>query len=328
MSLLNIKELEVSFSTNKGLVKAVSHVSLTLERGEILALVGESGSGKTVTCSSLMGLIPSPPGNIKATHAYFDDIDLLTCSTSLRRTLLGDRIAMIFQDPMSSLNPYLDIVYQLSEILFAHGKTTHRKGRQIAVKALQQVGIEIQKKSKLYPHQLSGGQRQRVMIAMALLAKPDLLIADEPTTALDVTVQANILDLIEEFSERDAGVILITHDMGVVARTAHRVAVMYAGRVVELASTEELFRNPSHPYTAALIRTVPAFQAVGEQLETIRGMPPNPLQLTDGCAFAPRCQHAEQICKEQLPNLTNISASQKSACLKVISGELSSGSRL
>jgi ABC-type glutathione transport system ATPase component len=277
MPLLDVRNLSVSFHTRSGVYKAVNDVSFALEKGESLGIVGESGSGKSVTCSSLLGLIPQPPGRIESGTAHFDRVDLLRCPAAQLRDIRGKRIAMIFQDPMTSLNPYLRISEQLIEPLLIHGKISKAEALDRALAMLEAVGIQnAAKRLHSYPHEFSGGMRQRVMIAMALITKPDLLIADEPTTALDVTVQAQILELLKKL-QREFGmaVIFVTHDLAVVSGLCDRVQVMYAGRIVETAPTRTLFKNPQHPYTRALQRCIPALQPKGRALYAIPGMPPD-----------------------------------------------------
>ena len=319
MALLEVSGLTTAFHTRHGIVRAVNDVSFQLERGETLGIVGESGSGKSVACLSLLGLIPRPPGRIEAGSARFDGIDLLHGAASVLRGIRGRRIGMIFQDPMTSLNPYLTVEEQLIEPLLIHGLADRVEAQQRALAALKEVGVpDAERRIRSYPHQFSGGMRQRVMIAMALIAKPDLLIADEPTTALDVTVQAQILDLIErEQAQRGVAVILISHDLGVVAEVCDRVMVMYAGSVVETAPAETLFRAPRHPYTRALQLSRPARQAKGAELYAIPGLPPDPAQALAGCRFAPRCEFAIDECATAAIALSDVSGGQSSACLRV-----------
>src|ERR1041385_2972248 len=275
MPLLAVTDLRTYFHTRTGVYRAVDGVSFSVERGETLGIVGESGSGKSVTCYSMMGLIPQPPGRIESGAAMFDGVDLLHCTTAQSRSIRGKRVAMIFQDPMTSLNPYLRVSDQLIEPLLIHEKISRRDERRRGVEVREAVGInDASRRINLSPHEFSGGMRQRVMIAMALITRPELLIADEPTTALDVTVQAQILDLVKKMPrELGLAVIWITHDLGVVAGFCQRVQVMYAGRIVERAPTDPLFRNPLHPYTRALQKSIPALQPKGEGLYTSRGMP-------------------------------------------------------
>ncbi len=318
MALLEVTGLTTAFHTRLGVIRAVNDVSFELERGETLGIVGESGSGKSVACLSLLGLIPRPPGRIEAGSARFDGIDLLTGEPSVLRGVRGRRIGMIFQDPMTSLNPYLTVEEQLLEPLLIHGLADRAEARRLALAALKEVGVpDAERRIRNYPHEFSGGMRQRVMIAMALIAKPDLLIADEPTTALDVTVQAQILDLIErEQTQRGVAVILISHDLGVVADVCDRVMVMYAGSAVETANAEELFRAPRHPYTRALQLSRPASQAKGAELHAIPGLPPDPAQIPPGCAFAPRCDFAIAQCAEGSRTLAELTPGHASACLR------------
>ncbi|GAA0278478.1 ABC transporter ATP-binding protein [Alteraurantiacibacter aestuarii] len=293
MALLDVKDLTTYFHTRDAVVRAVDGVSFSVDRGETLGIVGESGSGKSVTCYSLMRLIPEPPGRIERGTAMFDGQDLLQMGKESLRKIRGNRISMIFQDPMTSLNPYLRISTQLMEALQTHHDVDDREALKRATAALEEVGIpEASKRVKSYPHEFSGGMRQRVMIAMALITEPDLLIADEPTTALDVTVQAQILDIIKQRQEKmGTAVILVTHDLGVVAGTCDKVIVMYAGRVMESGTAEQVFYTPRHPYMRALQKTIPSLQVKGEQLYTIPGLPPDLGKQIDGCAFYPRCPY-------------------------------------
>jgi oligopeptide transport system ATP-binding protein len=319
VALLEVEGLSTAFHTRHGVVRAVNDVSFSLEGGETLGIVGESGSGKSVACLSLLGLIPRPPGRIESGRATFDGVDLLAGAESVLRAIRGRRIGMIFQDPMTSLNPYLTVEQQLVEPLLIHGLADRAAARQQALDALKEVGVpDAERRIGSYPHEFSGGMRQRVMIAMALIAKPDLLIADEPTTALDVTVQAQILDLIElQQRQRGVAVILVSHDLGVVAEVCDRVIVMYAGRVVETAPADTLFRSPQHPYTRALQLSRPALQVKGEELYAIPGLPPDPGQRLPGCPFAPRCEFAIEPCTTAANELANVGNGQASACVRV-----------
>ncbi len=288
--LLDVKGLTTRFHTRNGTVHAVEDVSFSVDRGQTLGIVGESGSGKSVTCYSLLGLIPMPPGRIEGGTAVFDGIDLLKAPEKQLRGIRGKRISMIFQDPMTSLNPYLRISDQLTEPLELHENLRGKPALHRAIDALEEVGIpEPEKRISSYPHEFSGGMRQRVMIAMALITKPELLICDEPTTALDVTVQKQVLDLIRE-RQRDLGtaVVFITHDLAVVSEVCDVINVMYAGRIVETATRAELFSNPLHSYTRSLLRSIPAAQAKGQPLITIPGLPPDLANPPKGCAFRPR----------------------------------------
>lgn len=314
-TILSVRDLQTSFFTREGEVRAVDNISFELERGETLGIVGESGSGKSVTSLSLMRLIPTPPGRIKGGQVLFDGQDLLQLSDEQIRRIRGKRIAMIFQDPMSSLNPFLRISRQLTEISELHLGLNSRAARKRAIEMLDLVGIpDATRRLDDYPHQFSGGMRQRVMIAMALSCDPELLIADEPTTALDVTIQAQILELIKDLKQRlGTSVILITHDLGVVAGVTDHVAVMYAGKIVEYAPTDELFARPSHPYTQGLLRSVPDPYQDVEALYQIPGLPPDLTRIPPGCPFTPRCPHAMDKCHEE-PALVTVGPAHTSAC--------------
>jgi oligopeptide/dipeptide ABC transporter ATP-binding protein len=305
--LLEVRNLQTHFPTRAGLVRAVDDVSFYVDKGELLGVVGESGCGKSITALSIMRLI-SPPGKIVGGEILFEGENLLNFSEERMRGLRGDDIAMIFQDPMTSLNPVYTVGEQIAEALRLHRKMSRGDAREAAIGAMKEVAIpDPARRVKDYPHQLSGGMRQRVMIAMALACDPKLLIADEPTTALDVTIQAQILELLNELRQtRELGVLLITHDLGVVAEVADRVAVMYTGRIVEESPVEELFARPKHPYTEGLLRSVPKLTAAEVaktlRLETIEGTVPSPTSLPPGCHFAPRCSHRMPRCTEgQIP---------------------------
>ena len=324
MSLLEVTDLKTSFHTRSGVYRAVDGVSFNVERGETLGIVGESGSGKSVTCYSIMGLVPQPPGRIEGGSAMFDGVDLLHCSPAAARRLRGRRVAMIFPDPMTSRNPYLRISEQVIEPLVIHEKISRRAALQRGLEMLAAVGInDAPRRFNQYPHEFSGGMRQRVMIAMALITRPELLIADEPTTALDVTVQAQILELIGTM-QRESGmaVIFVTHDLAVVSGLCDRVQVMYAGRIVETADTRTLFSDPRHPYTRALQRSIPATQPKGAELYTIPGLPPDLSQPIPGCPFAPRCEFAAERCRDTTPALAEVAPGHAQACLRVQAHEI------
>ena len=323
MALLSVSDLRTYFHTRGGVIRAVDGVSFNVERGETLGIVGESGSGKSVTCYSIMGLVPRPPGRIESGTALFDGIDLLHCPPAVARGIRGRRVSMIFQDPMTSLNPYLRIADQLVEPLLIHERIARRKAFNQGLEMLAAVGInDPEKRMRQYPHEFSGGMRQRVMIAMALITRPELLIADEPTTALDVTVQAQILELVRaKQSELGMAVIFITHDLAVVSGLCDRVQVMYAGRIVETADTRDLFESPLHPYTRALRRSIPAGQPKGSELYTIPGAPPDLSRPITGCAFAPRCAFTVPSCREVSPYLAEAAPGHSHACLRVQAGE-------
>jgi peptide/nickel transport system ATP-binding protein len=304
--LLDIRGLRVSFATEAGPVPAVRGVDLALAAGETLALVGESGCGKSVTALSILRLIPTPPGSLDAGEILLAGENLLAASEPRLREIRGNDVAMVFQEPMTSLNPVLRVGEQVAEAIELHQHVSHEVARTRTIEAFARVGIPApEQRVDEYPHQLSGGMRQRVMIAMALACNPKLLIADEPTTALDVTIQAQILELIAKL-QREVGmaVLLITHDLGVVAETARRVAVMYAGRVVEEADVLALFERPRHPYTAGLLRSRPRLDVAGGKLIPIEGSVPDALHQPPGCAFHPRCPLAEERCKREEPPLT------------------------
>jgi oligopeptide transport system ATP-binding protein len=323
MPLLEVENLRTHFHTRNGVVRAVDGVSFDIGKGETLGIVGESGSGKSVTCYSLMRLIPQPPGRIEGGSARFGGVDLLQASEEQLRKIRGKRISMIFQDPMTSLNPYLRIEDQLIEPLLIHEKMKRDEAVKRGIQALEEVGVpDAAKRIRSYPHEFSGGMRQRVMIAMALITRPELLIADEPTTALDVTVQAQILEVIQKMQrELGTAVIWITHDLGVVAGFCQRVLVMYAGRIVERARTDRLFYHTSHPYTRALQKSIPALQPKGAELYTIPGMPPDLARPVQGCPFVPRCEFAQPECHQPV-ELKEISPEHATACLRVQRNEI------
>ncbi len=318
--VLDVKNLQTVFFTNSGLFKAVDDVSFTVRRGETLAIVGESGCGKSVSALSIMRLVPDPPGRIVGGSVTLEGTDLLSLDEAEMRKIRGDRISMIFQEPMTSLNPVMRIGDQITEAVQLHRSMTNKEAWKKAVEMLRLVRIpEPERRALEYPHQLSGGMRQRAMIAMALACRPALLIADEPTTALDVTIQAQILALIVDLQkELGTGLILITHDLGVVAQTAQRVIVMYAGKKVEEASVEALFENPRHPYTRGLMASMPAVIGLGAKtdarLTEIPGMVPSLTNLPVGCAFAPRCAMAIDRCHQEYPPLQDFGDHHLSAC--------------
>src|SRR5678815_2032578 len=315
-TLLEVNELRTYFNTDDGLVKAVDGISFQLHRGETLGIVGESGSGKSVTNLSILRLIPDPPGKIVSGEVLFNGEDILLLPSDAVRKIRGRRIAMIFQDPMTSLNPFMRISRQLMEITELHLGHTKAQAYEHAIQMLETVGIpDARKRADDYPHEFSGGMRQRVMIAMALSCHPELLIADEPTTALDVTIQAQILELIKKLKQ-DTGtsVILITHDLGVVAGMTDHVIVMYAGKIFEQARTRELFATPGNPYTKGLLRSVPDPTAEQGKLYQIPGLPPDVAHLKPGCPFAPRCDRVEEICRREFPPFVQLNADHHSLC--------------
>jgi oligopeptide transport system ATP-binding protein len=315
-NVLEVRELRTYFHTEDGTVKAVDGISFELKRGETLGIVGESGSGKSVTNLSIIRLIPSPPGEIVSGSVIFGGQDLLKLSEAELRKIRGGRIAMVFQDPMSSLNPFMKISRQLMEATQLHLGHSKREAREHAIKMLETVGIpDARQRADSYPHEFSGGMRQRVMIAMALSCKPELLIADEPTTALDVTIQAQILELMKTLKRvTGTSVILISHDLGVVAGMTDHLIVMYAGKVFEQAPTRELFSTPGNPYTKGLLRSVPDPTAEQGKLYQIPGQPPDVAHLPPGCPFAPRCERAEEICRHEFPPFVQLTAQHFSLC--------------
>jgi oligopeptide transport system ATP-binding protein len=316
-AILLVKDLRISFSTYAGEVQAVRGVSFDLRRGETLAIVGESGSGKTVTAKSLLRLLPAANTTIKGGEAIFEGQDLLKLSEQQMQKVRGSNIAMVFQDPMTSLDPTMKIGRQITESLKTHLGLSGQRAKERAVELLTLVGIpNPEARVKQYPHQFSGGMRQRVVIAIALACDPQILIADEPTTALDVTIQAQILELLRELQEQlGMSVILITHDLGVVAHTAHRVAVMYAGKVVETGTLREIFYNPQMPYTWGLLASIPLPTADrSQELIPIPGSPPDMHDPPKGCPFTPRCPYAMRICAEEMPEYTTFSSEHKAAC--------------
>src|SRR5216684_2550366 len=315
-NVLTVTDLRTYFEAEDGTVKAVDSISFEVKQGETLGIVGESGSGKSVANLSLMRLIPDPPGRIVSGSITFDGRDILTLSPREVRRIRGKRIAMIFQDPMTSLNPFMRVSKQMMEVTRLHLGHTKKQARAHAIKMLEHVGIpDASKRVDSYPHEFSGGMRQRVMIAMALSCQPELLIADEPTTALDVTIQAQILELIKRLkAETGASVILITHDLGVVAGMTDHVIVMYAGKVFEQAPTAELFARPGNPYTRGLLRSVPDPLAEQGSLYQIPGLPPDLARLPPGCPFAPRCERAEDICRNEFPPFVQLTREHYSLC--------------
>ena len=318
-NILEIKNLKTYFFTESGAVKAVDSVDLDVKRGEVLGLVGESGCGKSVTSLSIMRLV-SQPGRIVAGEIYFDDEDLLKLPEKRMVEIRGNRISMIFQQPQSSLNPVFRVGDQLTEAISLHQDVSKEEAQERSIELLRMVGIpEPRSRARAYPHELSGGMAQRVMIAMALACVPELLIADEPTTALDVTIQAQILDLMRNLrSKMDTAIILITHDLGVVAEMCDRVDVMYAGRIVEKANVVDLFKSPKHPYTEALIGSTPVLGETDKELTTIPGSVPNLIDLPAGCKFAPRCQaridHGLERCTEEEPRLKEVATDHWVRC--------------
>lgn len=317
--LLQVENLKTYFEMDGNTVKAVDDVSFSLQKGEIMGIVGESGSGKTVTCLSLMKLLAEPPAYYPGGKILFHGEDILKMSAEKLRHIRGNKISMIFQDPMSSLNPFLRIDQQLVEVMLNHKEISRSAALKKAIEMLEKVGIsEADKRIRQYPHQFSGGMRQRVMIAMALLCEPDLLIADEPTTALDVTIQAQILELIKKLNrEFGTSIILITHNLGVAAGLTHKIAVMYAGKIIEEASTVTLFKDPKHPYTHALLHGIPRLDEGKKPIQPIPGLPPDLSNIPSGCAFHPRCSKAVDHCRTIIPPEESVGMNHRAACLEI-----------
>ena len=318
-TMLEVRDLNVDFVTQHGWVNVVRDVNFDLARGETLGLVGESGSGKSVTSMAIMGLIPEPPGRVHAGSIRLDDTDLLTLSSREKEDLRGNRLAMIFQEPMTSLNPAFTIGEQIAEVVRRHEGANRKQAAARAIEALGEVGIpNPSRRVSAYPHQFSGGMRQRVVIAMALACRPDVVIADEPTTALDVTIQAQILDLLRSMQEEHhMAILFITHDLGVVADLCDRVAVMYAGEIVERAEIDPLYSEPRHPYTNGLLRSMPQVGSRGSELSSIPGKPPEPWAFSDGCRFGPRCEYREPECQTKPIELRDLGEFHQSRCRRV-----------
>ncbi|MFD9489541.1 ABC transporter ATP-binding protein [Streptomyces sp. NPDC059991] len=314
--LLEVRDLQVEFKTRDGIAKAVNGVTYSVAAGETLAVLGESGSGKSVTAQAVMGILDMPPGRITGGEIVFQGQDLLKLKEDARRKVRGSGMAMVFQDALSSLNPVLSVGVQLAEMFTVHKGMSRADAKAKAVELMERVRIPAAKERVgQYPHQFSGGMRQRIMIAMAMALEPALIIADEPTTALDVTVQAQVMDLLAELQrEMNMGLILITHDLGVVADVADRIAVMYAGRIVEEAPVHEIYKAPAHPYTRGLLDSIPRLDQKGQELYAIKGLPPNLMHIPSGCAFHPRCPMAQDVCRTDVPPLAHVSEGRRSAC--------------
>lgn len=314
--LLEVEDLYVEFRTRYGVAKAINGVDFTLRQGETLAILGESGSGKSVTAQAIMGILDMPPAVIPAGAVRYCGHDLLTMPEAQRRKTRGPEISMIFQDALSSLNPVFPVGWQIAEMFRKHRGMNKSDALVQAIRLMERVSIPAaRERVKAYPHQFSGGMRQRIMIAMAIALDPAVLIADEPTTALDVTVQAQIMGLLEELQqERQMGLILITHDLGVVADVADRIAVMYAGRIVEQADVNDIYARPGHPYTKGLLDSIPRLDLKGLELSAIGGLPPNLMHIPPGCSFNPRCKMAQDICRSERPELLDVGHHRKSAC--------------
>jgi oligopeptide transport system ATP-binding protein len=315
--LLEVEDLRVEFRTRDGVAKVINGVTYHVDAGETVAVLGESGSGKSVTAQAIMGILDTPPGFVTGGQIRFHGEDMLAMNPEQRRRIRGHGIAMVFQDALSALNPVFTVGFQIGEQFRVRLGLSRKDAKKRAIEMLDQVKIpHAQQRVNEYPHQFSGGMRQRVMIAMSLALDPEVLIADEPTTALDVTVQAQIMDLLADLQrERRMGLILITHDLGVVADVADRIAVMYAGRIVEEATVYELYAKPAHPYTIGLLQSIPRLDEKGQELRTIKGLPPNLMRIPSGCPFHPRCpMRVDEICIPKVPPLLKLSASRASAC--------------
>jgi oligopeptide transport system ATP-binding protein len=315
--LLEVEELRVEFRTREGVAKVINGVTYHVDAGETLAVLGESGSGKSVTAQAIMGILDTPPGFVTGGQIRFNGVDMLTMSDENRRRIRGAGIAMVFQDALSALNPVFTVGFQIGEQFRVRQGMSRGDAKRRAIEMLDHVKMpNAKQRINEYPHQFSGGMRQRVMIAMSLALDPKVLIADEPTTALDVTVQAQIMDLLADLQrERRMGLILITHDLGVVADVADRIAVMYAGRIVEQATVHELYAKPAHPYTIGLLESIPRIDEKGQQLRTIKGLPPNLMRIPSGCPFHPRCPMVQpEVCVPVVPPLLQLTASRSSAC--------------
>jgi oligopeptide transport system ATP-binding protein len=314
--LLHVEDLQVEFRTRDGVAKAVNGVSFSLEEGQTLAILGESGSGKSVTAQAVMGILDTPPGFVTGGAVRFRGQDLLTLPEDERRAYRGRSISMIFQDALSSLNPVFTVGWQIGEMFRVHEGLSKKNAKQRAIELMELVRIPAaRERVNDYPHQFSGGMRQRIMIAMAISLDPDVLIADEPTTALDVTVQAQIMELLADLQrERKMGLILITHDLGVVADVADKISVMYAGRIMERALVGDIYARPAHPYTKGLLESIPRVDLKGQELAAIKGLPPSLTRIPAGCEFNPRCPYAQDICRENRPPLLEVVPGQFSAC--------------
>ncbi|MBU3867198.1 ABC transporter ATP-binding protein [Streptomyces sp. 4503] len=325
--LLEVRDLRVEFRTRDGIAEAVGGVSYGVDAGRTLAVLGESGSGKSVTAQAVMGILDSPPGRVTGGQVLFRGRDLLTMGARERRRIRGAAMAMIFQDALSALNPVVSVGAQLAEMYEVHRGMSRKDARRRAVELMDRVRIPAAgQRAGDYPHQFSGGMRQRIMIAMAMALEPELIIADEPTTALDVTVQAQVMDLLAELRREYAmGLVLITHDLGVVADVADTIAVMYAGRIVETAPVRDLYRRPAHPYTRGLLDSVPRVDHRGERLYAIKGAPPSPLAMPSGCPFHPRCPRAQEVCRTERPPLYEVATADATRAFGASPGSGASG---
>lgn len=317
-NLIDIQDLTIHYETDDGIVQALNEVTLSMKQGETLGLVGETGAGKTTLARGILRLVPSPPGVIKGGKVLFEGVDLLGLSEEKMRSIRGNSISMIFQDPMTSLNPVMTVGEQIMEVVQAHDKQLDKEGIvKQACDMLEMVGIPAERRNE-YPHQFSGGMKQRVIIAIALACNPTLLIADEPTTALDVTIQAQVLDMITALKRRlNTAMLLITHDLGVVAQNCDRVAIIYAGQIIELGTLQDIFKQPKHPYTQGLLDSIPSLTKEVKRLSPIKGLMPDPTDLPPGCKFAPRCQYATDECRVAVPAVVELNAHHQVRCILV-----------
>ena len=316
-TLLSVQDLSIIYEVDGEITQAVSHLNITLKRGETLGLIGETGAGKTTTALGILGLVPNPPGKVVSGSVQFEGQDLLSLSEAQMRTVRGNKISMIFQDPMTSLNPVMTVGAQIAEVILIHQRVDKAQSLQKAKEMLELVGIPAERAGE-YPHQFSGGMKQRVVIAIALACNPDLLIADEPTTALDVTIQAQVLDLMKELKARyNTAMIMITHDLGVVAQVCDKVAIMYAGEVVESGSIRAVYQNPQHPYTKGLFGSIPDLNSEVTRLQPIKGIMPDPTDLPSGCKFHPRCPNATKACAITIPRMVNLNDDHCASCLQL-----------
>ena len=314
MSFLDIKNLTIHYITDDGVVKAVNGIDLSLDKGDTLGLVGETGAGKTTTALGIMGLVPNPPGEVISGEIFYNGEDLLKKSNAEMRKIRGGQISMIFQDPMTALNPVLRVGDQIAEVVHLHGNCSRAEAMERAMKMLEMVGIPAERATE-YPHQFSGGMKQRVVIAIALACEPQLIIADEPTTALDVTIQAQVLDMMNDLKkEIGTSMILITHDLGVVAETCDKVAIMYAGEIVEYGDLKHIFKETAHPYTKGLFGSLPSLDQKTHRLKPIAGLMPDPANLPEGCKFNPRCPYADARCRSEEPAVTELSPGHLVRC--------------